>query len=55
MKERPTIETPRLVLRPFTLADAPQVQRLASERETWPPPSALGRLRGYGGLWESAP
>lgn len=30
---RPTIETPRLVLRPFTLADAPDVCRLAGERE----------------------
>src|SRR5262245_15587951 len=33
MKERPTLETLRLVLRPFTLADAPQVQRLAGEKE----------------------
>ncbi|MFA6133076.1 MAG: GNAT family N-acetyltransferase [Phycisphaerae bacterium] len=29
----PTLRTPRLVLRPFTLADAPTVQRLAGARE----------------------
>ena len=33
MKERPTLETARLVLRPFSLADAPDVQRLAGERD----------------------
>jgi ribosomal-protein-alanine N-acetyltransferase len=33
MGERPTLETPRLVLRPFVLGDAPDVQRLAGARE----------------------
>ena len=33
MRERPTLTTVRLVLRPLTMADAPDVQRLAGERE----------------------
>ncbi len=33
MQERPTLDTTRLVLRPFTMADAPDVQRLAGARE----------------------
>ena len=33
MSEIPTLETDRLILRPFTLADAPAVQRLAGARE----------------------
>ena len=32
MSERPTLKTERLILRPFTLADAPDVQRLAGDR-----------------------
>lgn len=31
--QQPILETQRLILRPFTLADAPDVQRLAGERD----------------------
>ena len=33
MREQPELRTDRLLLRPFTLADAPTVQRLAGERD----------------------
>lgn len=33
MKQRPTLRTERLILRPFSASDAPVVQRLASARE----------------------
>ncbi|VEP12455.1 hypothetical protein H1P_150019 [Hyella patelloides LEGE 07179] len=33
MKSRPTLQTSRLILRPFELADAPEVKKLAGARE----------------------
>ena len=33
MKFRPTLQTSRLILRSFELADAPEVQKLAGARE----------------------
>lgn len=33
MTEHPILETGRLILRPFTLADTPEVQRLAGDRD----------------------
>lgn len=33
MKERPSLQTERLILRPFSLADTADVQRLAGDRE----------------------
>jgi RimJ/RimL family protein N-acetyltransferase len=41
MKLQPTLYTPRLVLRPFAMSDAPMVKRYAGEREI---ANGVGRL-----------
>lgn len=52
--EQPTLQTQRLILRPFTIADAPDVQRLAGAWEiaamtlTIPHPYVINSL-----LWKS--
>ncbi len=63
MTPQPTIETARLVLRPFELADAPQVQRLAGVREIadttlliphpYPDGAAAEWIGTHGLAWES--
>ncbi len=56
----PTLRTTRLVLRPFDLADAPAVQRLAGDREvasttaTIPHPYEDGMAEGWIALHEGA-
>ena len=62
MVEQPTIETDRLVLRPFQLADAPDVQRLAGVREVadttlhiphpYPDAAAAGWIKTHALAWE---
>lgn len=59
----PTLRTKRLLLRPFTLADAPAVQALAGERDvasttlTMPHPYESGMaetwISGHASAWES--
>ncbi|HEU4642251.1 MAG TPA: GNAT family N-acetyltransferase [Gemmatimonadaceae bacterium] len=59
MPTRPTLDTSRLVLRPFTLADAPAVQRLAGAREvadttlTIPHPYEAGMAEEWIGMHEA--
>ena len=62
MAPQPTIDTDRLVLRPFELADAPHVQRLAGVRDIadttlhiphpYPDGAAAEWIRTHGWAWE---
>ena len=61
--EQPILTTPRLILRPFSPADAPAVQVLASAREVaatsthvphpYPKNGARDWIDGHAALWES--
>jgi RimJ/RimL family protein N-acetyltransferase len=63
MSEQPTFETPRLVLRPFSMADAPEVQRLAGEFDVarttlniphpYEPGTAENWIASQPGMWAS--
>ena len=60
--QQPLLQTPRLVLRPFELADAPDVQRLAGAREIadttlriphpYPDGAAAEWIKTHGPAWE---
>jgi RimJ/RimL family protein N-acetyltransferase len=62
LEDQPELKTERLVLRPFTLSDAPEVERLAGLKQVadttlsiphpYPPGAAVDWIRSHRDVWE---